>query len=1824
MRPLLIFLGLFTMLVHGFASAQQTIAQLVNHDTLGAKLPLVTVGDVLQWQPQGDSYFFTVPLASRIKLSVYSPSINLAEVGDETYSETALTASFTLTNHQETLASETFSMGSSSWYTLYEGDAPAGEHTLKVDLTGKGKDVYYLKLESETGDIAIKTYAVTVNASDETWQDALSFDIRGNESCYIDFYDGDGDKELEAQLIQPSGFVQGMSVSEDLTEETRYLPRLPGRYTIQLRLPAGRFQKTNSVRFSLLCNDTPAAVTVIPAVQLDLAARGDISVEVIDRDGQPLAIPFEISDTLPRTVTLAEDAKYRLVDIQTEAGTLVANRSVSFGFDGGHVTYILEATASTLPLPDIQVTVSPSVPIDLPKVEVTLVPEQPNPERPIAARPIPVPEISATYTPVLLPDFVVGRSLEHNPVLACEAIRVTIVVENRGAAAGSFTLREQLPAGFELLDSSANQSVDNDLVWHSSLEAGEVAYYTYSLLATSASNSHSQLRGILKPDADLETIVFEDQLQRADIFTEVSYAEGNIYTGDTVALTVTLTNPLERELTVYLTAASSGRTSLPTTPASLKLAANGSASAQLELTAEEAGKSLITVTPFACPLDTSSYPAGPAAFARLEIAELAELPAVRQTTTVIVDISAYNLPYLDRLVLVEQLPEGADYIAGSTRVNGLAASDPERAGNELVFELPDTSAGQISFTVLHTGTLILTEDHSSLIGFTPNAEVLLGQAEALEHYAAAQPILNEALVRERVGAVILSPTPNFVLRDRDRVSVSVDTDLQAEVALYVNSELVPAETIGQKVYDPNINRQTFDYIGVPIVVGPNTLTLESRTADGSLLTDEVTVYFAGPATRFSLTPLSPLVADSAEPLALQVQVFDDWGNTPLDDFLTLEFSGLQPVQADASPERVGFQVRMSEGGARLELQPVDSTGTVSISAILNGETVAQTLTINSNLRPWIVAGVGSAGASYAPGSGLDFGLSSTLFARGRVFEDYLLTLSANYPLAELGPRDSNPYQQFPVSGSSGVLEFDAFSSQGVFARLERNLGYIQYGDFSTHLVGEFLDPARNYTGLSSEYAGEQFSVRAYSAYVPANQQVSVDLPSDGTSIRFLPDAPIRPGSLSVRIVKKDVLGRVIPEDDKDKLTRTLSAGVDYRVDEEVGLLELYQPVPIQDSAANTYSLQLGYKLLEQGQLDRFVQFGFQAETVINAFTLRAGISQETVGSESSARVIAGGVGLQTESLQGDVEIAYGHNQSSGGVALSTRFIYRTDDLSAEASWRYLSETYRSPNVSSEGSSGHTLSTNLSYNIIPEVSVAVAATLSEQQGSINYSTTALSSYSGNGFDTQFGVNLENNILRPVLAANIYDPFGWQGSRFGVSHLQGFAAATSQTSFSVSLPLLPNLNLTLTDELIWGQSNAVLLGLEASLSNNQTLASLCRSLSCNALDPSTDIGTTTLTAQYEVASGVSAEAGSVRLGIHTTYPITDTISIDAGIEHVQDFNGSQGDNTIVTLAANYDTADIDGSLKYEVAWNEARIKQSIAASTLFAVSDQLFASIDSTWLSDSSSKSGFRFGLATAYRGERITLLSNNNAQFNALAPTGDTLTGDTRLSWLLSERTDLRLGYAYTWNLDESYLDMMSAGTSLYAWQGGNVLLQTRLFHDWSSGDTALGAGIEVSQQLGCGLYGAAGYNVGGLDKDYGAVHNGAGAFVRLDVVFDEEWRCGDADIGDYIWHDANANGLQDASEVGIPGVRIDLFSANNELAETAFSDSAGHYHFRRVDPGDYYLRVTAPAGYSFSNNVTTDPTKDSDVSSQGYTGHFALAFGETKDVDVGLVKGTGN
>jgi len=99
-----------------------------------------------------------------------------------------------------------------------------------------------------------------------------------------------------------------------------------------------------------------------------------------------------------------------------------------------------------------------------------------------------------------------------------------------------------------------------------------------------------------------------------------------------------------------------------------------------------------------------------------------------------------------------------------------------------------------------------------------------------------------------------------------------------------------------------------------------------------------------------------------------------------------------------------------------------------------------------------------------------------------------------------------------------------------------------------------------------------------------------------------------------------------------------------------------------------------------------------------------------------------------------------------------------------------------------------------------------------------------------------------------------------------------------------------------------------------------------------------------------------------------------------------------------------------------------------------------------------------------------------------------------------------------------------------------------------------------------------------------------------------------AALGDFVWNDLNANGIQDGGEPGIDGITVNLYDAGNNLVGTQPTAGGGLYLFTGLTPGDYQVAFVAPGWVASPANQGGDDTVDSDGLIAGTT---TLVSGET-------------
>ena len=112
-----------------------------------------------------------------------------------------------------------------------------------------------------------------------------------------------------------------------------------------------------------------------------------------------------------------------------------------------------------------------------------------------------------------------------------------------------------------------------------------------------------------------------------------------------------------------------------------------------------------------------------------------------------------------------------------------------------------------------------------------------------------------------------------------------------------------------------------------------------------------------------------------------------------------------------------------------------------------------------------------------------------------------------------------------------------------------------------------------------------------------------------------------------------------------------------------------------------------------------------------------------------------------------------------------------------------------------------------------------------------------------------------------------------------------------------------------------------------------------------------------------------------------------------------------------------------------------------------------------------------------------------------------------------------------------------------------------------------------------------------------------------------------ASIGDLVWNDFDADGVQDSGEAGIAGATVNLLDGSGNFLQTTTTNAAGVYQFSALPPNDYIVEFETPLGFNPSPvNAGGNDFTDSDASvSTGRTSVITLAASDViDDVDAGF------
>ena len=115
-----------------------------------------------------------------------------------------------------------------------------------------------------------------------------------------------------------------------------------------------------------------------------------------------------------------------------------------------------------------------------------------------------------------------------------------------------------------------------------------------------------------------------------------------------------------------------------------------------------------------------------------------------------------------------------------------------------------------------------------------------------------------------------------------------------------------------------------------------------------------------------------------------------------------------------------------------------------------------------------------------------------------------------------------------------------------------------------------------------------------------------------------------------------------------------------------------------------------------------------------------------------------------------------------------------------------------------------------------------------------------------------------------------------------------------------------------------------------------------------------------------------------------------------------------------------------------------------------------------------------------------------------------------------------------------------------------------------------------------------------------------------------------AKVGDFVWDDKNANGIQDVGESGVPGISITLSQIHYNIkvpAKIFTTSQDGFYLFDSLMPGRYFITIQKPEEFNLTPvKIGIDRTKDSDYTENEGISIMLMSGEENRDADIVLFR----
>jgi len=538
-------------------------------------------------------------------------------------------------------------------------------------------------------------------------------------------------------------------------------------------------------------------------------------------------------------------------------------------------------------------------------------------------------------------------------------------------------------------------------------------------------------------------------------------------------------------------------------------------------------------------------------------------------------------------------------------------------------------------------------------------------------------------------------------------NVRVKGRLGTILQLSVNGRPLSAKRVGKRARLADRQLEAWEYIGVELAEGANTLVLEGIDSFGNVRDRrEITLIAPGDLGRIEIDAPETAVADGATPVHIKVRLTDNNGvPVTVRTQLTLETDTGRWETKDLNPREPGTQMFIQGGMAEFAIIPPNQPGDgiVRVSAGMLRQEVE--IAYLPELRPLIGAGIiegvldfrdrGMLPVSRANRDAFEQTLRNlswesddnersatgrtAFFFKGAIRGQYLLTVAydSDKDTRERLFRDIQPNKFYPIYGDSSAKIFDAQSSERLYLRIDKEKSWLLFGDFVTDdddNIRQLSNYNRAVTGAKYHHENDRLSANVYASKDSLSQKV-IEIPANGTSGPYHLDSggEFFENSEQVEIVTRD-------RHQPSVILKTVQMirFTDYMIEPLSGRLFFTAPVASLDENLNPRFIRVTCEVDSNGPT--FWMYGGDAQLQINRW-LQVGGSHVHDDNPDNVATLSGATAMikLDESSVVTVELAQSDTDlSDRGEAARLEWIKDAGDLKLRAQVITADENFDNP------------------------------------------------------------------------------------------------------------------------------------------------------------------------------------------------------------------------------------------------------------------------------------------------------------------------------------------------------------------------------------------------------------------------------------------------------------------------------------------------------------------------------------------------------------------